>query len=437
MSFDKINTHKDGHTRRFKQKERPWTMSVSNNHLLLVDRPYNKNHISTSEIDDFFPLNHVTLINEAKPLNTPEQWNNIEKELEEKAINVTKKWDPHYGVIKKTFDVPVTKYLIKENLEQYELNWLKWNDLYYDPKYIYSYYGDDKDLKGTLTKYCLREWEEPKINNFESIYKKTFNEVKPHKKTLQTKDSYWEIDLGSLQNISHIVTYGKYSITRQFPRNSSYKGNSFIKVLLNNRDESYVKKYSVSFKNESTQKWISYKTFDGNINPFTPKVNNVNILTRCIRIKPLDFVKSKSMIISIYSEVKPVKKNNVDVEEDEEIIKYTLVPPNNTEQRNDGYGERCISPEYVFRQQQKKEKRKRMKEHVQDQINGLHSDSDDCSYGENDYYNEHAYYDENGNYCCDLNYYSDENDYYSDDYDDYDDYYSDSNDCSHDENNEL
>ncbi len=381
MSFDeqpfKSNTHRDGHTRRYKQKERPWSISVSNDPLLLVNRPYNRNHVSTSEIDDFFPVNNVNL-NNALSLNTSERWNNVEKTLEEKAVNVTKEWDPYHGVIKKTFNVPVTKYLIKENLEEYELNWLKWNNKYYDPKYIYTYSGDDDDLKGTLSRYCLREWEEPVISNNESIYKKTFIEVTSHKKTLQTKACYWELDLGTLQNISHIVTFGRYSKTRPFPKNRTHKGNTYVSVLLSHREESYVKKYSVSYKDEATQKWITYKTFDGNINPFTPKINSVNILTRCIRIKPLDYVQSKSMIISLYSEITHAKKI-VEDEEDDEIIQYTLVPPNNSEARNDGYGERPVSPEWKLGQYYKTERRKRMKEHITDQMNGLNSDSDDCS----------------------------------------------------------
>ncbi len=393
--FPKDNTHRDGHTHRFKQKE----YFDSKNYLLKTERSYSRDHISLSDIDDFFP-NNLVLLNgndKERPLNTSEQWSNIEKALEEKSVKTSKKWDPYDGVVTKTYDVPVSKYLLKENLASMELSWLKWNNNYYDPQYIYTFVGDDDDTKGTLKNYCPCIWADPEIPGYQTIITKTFNEVKPTKKVLQTKSNHWEIDLGSVQNITHMATWGKYPILRPFPiyRKSFYydRSNSnktYVKVLLNNRDESYVKKYSVSYKDVATQKWIGYKDFEGNINPHTPKTNSLNIISRYLRIKPLDFVGSRSMIISLYGEILPEKKTNKknkaktdDDSDDEEIIKYTLIPPNSSEKRNDGYGERCISPEYYYGQYYKTERKKRMKKLMKQQIDSLynnfelHSDSED------------------------------------------------------------
>jgi hypothetical protein len=65
-------------------------------------------------------------------------------------------------------------------------------------------------------------------------------------------------------------------------------------------DDSYVTKYSVAYKDYHTQKWVHYNEFEGNINSYAPKINPVDIYSRFIRIKPLEFVRTKSMIISIY-----------------------------------------------------------------------------------------------------------------------------------------
>ncbi len=389
-TFPKKDTHVDGHTHRYKRRE----FFDSNNYVLTADRKYSSEVIPLSEIDDFFP-NNINLTTyscgEEKPLNSQEQWEQVEKTLEEKSIKTTKKWEPFDGVVTKTYSIPVNRYLLKKTTAPVEFTWLKWNNQYYDPTYIYSYVGED-DTRGTLKNYCSSEWVDPEIPNHKILYKKIFNEVKSNKKLLQTKSCYWEIDLGSVQDISHIVTFGKYPQTRLFPMFKNYTNyvnyvrnnntKTFIKVLLNNRDESYVKKFTVSFKSPHTQKWIGYKEFDANLNPYTPKTNELNIKSRYVRIKPIDSVGSRSIIINLYGPdmAKVTKRKNIKNEnedEDEEIIKYTLTPPNLSKKRNDGCGERCISPEWRYGQYHKNERRKQMNKLIKQQQDSLYGNSDD------------------------------------------------------------
>jgi len=86
--FPKYNTHRDGHTHWFKQKER----FDSKNYLIKTERLYSRDHIGLSDIDDFFPNNLVVLNGNDKerPLNTPEKCSNIEKALEKKLIKTSK-----------------------------------------------------------------------------------------------------------------------------------------------------------------------------------------------------------------------------------------------------------------------------------------------------------------------------------------------------------
>ena len=165
--------------------------------------------------------------------------------------------------------------------------------------------------------------------------------------------------------IKSILTFGKYPSNRPFPRrkynyNSYYcdTNKPYVNVVDIVNDDSYVTNYSVSYKDSKTQKWVYYNEFEGNINSYTSKINPVNIYSRYIRIKPLKFVNTKSMIIYVYVSKNTNKNDNKSEDEDEEVVSYTLVPPNNKQIRYDGYGERCYSPDYFYGQYNKNERKK-------------------------------------------------------------------------------
>lgn len=75
------------------------------------------------------------------------------------------------------------------------------------------------------------------------------------------------------------------------------------------------------------------------------------------------------MIIYVY-----VSKNtnkNEHESEDEEVISYTLVPPNNKQIRYDGYGETRYSPDYFYAQYNKNVKKKYIKYMMEEQLENL------------------------------------------------------------------
>jgi hypothetical protein len=144
-----------------------------------------------------------------------------------------------------------------------------------------------------------------------------------------------------------------------------------VNVVETVNDDSYVTNYSVAYKDLQTQKWIYYNEFEGNINSYTAKINPVDIYSRYIRIKPLKFVKTKSMIIYVYVSKNTHKNKDKIEDEDEELVSYTLVPSNNKQIRYDGYGETRYSPDYFYAQYYKNERKKNIKYMMEEQLEDL------------------------------------------------------------------
>ena len=360
----KYDWHKNKNTLRYKN----YDYNSCKNHILECHRNLNKEKIPVTIIDEYFDNKFINCTNgysnyKFRPLNTDYLWTNVENALEDTSIQTIKKWNPRYGVVCRTFNVPIENYVLKDNTLQKELSWLKWNNQYYDPNYLYTFTGNDDDTCGVLKKLCPLKWTEPEIENMESTGRKIFTQKKNKNKLVQTSECYYKLDLGDVMNIKSILTFGKYPSNRPFPRrkdnyNSYYYDTNkpYVNVVDIINDDSYVTNYSVAYKDSQTQKWVYYKEFEGNINSYTAKINPVNIYSRYIRIKPLKFVKTKSMIIYVYIS-KNTNKNEHE-SEDEEVVSYTLVPSNNKQIRYDGYGERCYSPDYFYEQYNKNERKK-------------------------------------------------------------------------------
>jgi hypothetical protein len=215
----------------------------------------------------------------------------------------------------------------------------------------------------------------------ESTGRKIFTQKKKKNKLVQTRECYYEIDLGHPKHIQSIVTFGKYPSYRAFPRRkyNTYgyycdTNKPYVNVVEVVNDDSYVTNYSVSYKDSQTQKWVHYNEFEGNINSYTAKINPLDIYSRYIRIKPLKFVKTKSMIIYVYVS-KNTNKNEdkCEDEEDEEVVSYTLVPSNNKQIRYDGYGETRYSPDYFYAQYNKTERKKNIKYMMEEQLDDLNN----------------------------------------------------------------
>jgi len=378
----KYDWYKNKHTLRYVQNNN------STNYILNCDRKIINDQIPLSIIDEFFDEGFINCRNkygyynknfQLRLLNKKHQWLYVEESLNKEAKKIIKKWDPFNGVLCKIFYVPIQKYILINNNLDY-LTWLNWNNNYYDPSYIYVYNGNEDDTEGTLKKYCLLKWNEPKIENLEVIFNKVLIEKKKKKKFKKLNDIYYEIDLGKNVNILSIATFGKYPNKRIFPKiknkynNYYYNTNKpYVNVIENIYNDSFVKKYSVYYKDSLTQKWIYYKDFDGNQNSYTCKINPVDIYSRFIRIKPLEYVKTKSLIIYIYGST--IKKQDIIIDnsdsDEEEIIKYTLTPPNQNNYRHDGKGNQRYSPDYYFGQYYKTERKKKVKELLDEELNDL------------------------------------------------------------------
>ena len=375
----KYDWHKNKNTLRYKH----FDYYSCKNPILECNRNLNKEKIPVTIIDEYFDNKLIDCTNgysnyQFRPLNTDYLWSNVEDALEELSIKTIKKWNPRYGVVCWTFNVPIENYVLKDNTLQKELTWLKWNNQYYDPNYLYTFVGNEDDTSGVLKKLCPLKWIEPEIENMESTGRKIFNQKKNKNRLVQTSECYYEIDLGDVKNIKSILTFGKYPSTRSFPRrkynyNSYYcdTNKPYVNIVEIINDDSYVTNYSVAYKDSQTQKWVHYNEFEGNINSYTAKINPVDIYSRYIRIKPLKFVKTKSMIINVYVSKNTNKNDYNNESEDEEVVSYTLVPPNNKQIRYDGYGETRYSPDYFYAQYNKNERKKYIKCIMEEQVKNL------------------------------------------------------------------
>ena len=374
----KYDWHKNKNTLRYKK----FHYMSCKNHILECRRNLNKEEIPVTIIDEYFDNKFIDCTNvysnyQFRPLNTDYLWTNVENALEDTSLQTIKKWNHEYGVVCKTFNVPVENYVLKDNAIQKELSWLKWNKEYYDPNYLYTFVGDD-DMYGILKKLCPLKWKEPEIENMESTGRKIFTQKKKKNKLIQTSECYYEIDLGDVKNIKSVLTFGKYPSYRSFPRRkyNTYgyycdTNKPYVNVVDIINDDSYVTNYSVSYKDSQTQKWVHYNEFEGNVNSYTAKINQVDIYSRYIRIKPLKFVKTKSMIIYVYVSKNTNKNEDNCEDEDEEVVSYTLVPSNNKQIRYDGYGETRYSPDYFYAQYNKNERKKYIKYMMEEQLENL------------------------------------------------------------------
>ena len=380
----KYNWHTNKHTLRYKRIH----YVSCQNYTVECNRDDKKDEIPITAIDEYFDDQFIQSTNQygctvrlSRPLNTDDRWSNVENELKDASIQTIKKWDPSNGVVCRTFHIPVQKYVLKDSTLEKEISWLKWNRQYYDPNYLYTFEGDQDDSVGVLKKYCPLKWKEPEIDNMESTGRKIFSQRKKKNKLVQTSECYYQIDLGDVKHIQAIVTFGKYPSNRPFPKrkgrnmgwNSDYyyydTSKPYVNVVEVINDDSYVTNYSVAYKDSQTQKWAYYNEFEGNVNSYTPKINPVDIYSRYIRIKPLKFVKTKTMMIYVY--VSKTAHPNEYESEDEEVVRYTLIPPIDKELRIDGYGERCYSPDYTYAQYYKTERKKKIKNMMEEQLESV------------------------------------------------------------------
>ena len=103
----KYDWHKNKNTLRYKR----FDYLSCKNHILECNRNLNKEKIPVTIIDEYFDNKLIDCTNgysnyQFRPLNTDYLWTNVENALEEASIQTIKKWNPRYGVVCRTFNVP-------------------------------------------------------------------------------------------------------------------------------------------------------------------------------------------------------------------------------------------------------------------------------------------------------------------------------------------
>lgn len=357
--------NKNKHTLRYNYKKYNY-----NKNLLLESNRKINDYIPITKIDNYFDDNFICLNKQSRPLNDKNKWNNVIDELNELSIKTTKKYNKYDNLLTTTYEIPIIGHVLSNNnIKEQNTNWLKWNNQFYDPQYIYKYEGDDNHINGSLKIYCQNDWIPSSIHNMEIIASQKCKE------NMIKSQRYYQIDLKSYQYIKYIVTFGKYPYTIIFPRRKINNNHFYCDInkphikILNYDIDSYVKKYSISYKDKNTNKWIHYKEFDGNNKSYEEKINEIDIYTRYIRIVPIEYIEAKDMIIHIYSN-NIIKNEKKEEDDDIEIVSYTLIPSNN-DKVNDGYGYRCYSPDYHYQQYNKTERKKQIKNMLNDMLNDI------------------------------------------------------------------
>ena len=284
-------------------------------------------------------------------------WENAEDELERLAISKKSSYNARDGVVINTYKVPVIGHNVVDNNTDNAIirdkndppqkrdkrcNWLKWNNVYYDPSFIYKYDGNEGQTCGILTKISKINLDDVNIQDTSVLCSGEYNE--------RFKNPYIELDLGHARNISHIVMKGPFVPTTHFPKHLkkikrrraiNYRSNvwdkprnGYVRIISNNDNISWVSSYSVKYRDTLTGRWKPYEgVFSGNCNAFDSAITEVDIYSRHIRITPIDYTGKKVMQVKIYG---PSNGNN----EDKEIIQtvtYNVTPQNCASTRCDGF----------------------------------------------------------------------------------------------------
>lgn len=329
--------------------------------------------IAVTEIDDYFDYGFSK--GYERRFNTPERWEKLEEMLQEIAVKISKEFNRYEGHCKIHYDIPVIGHMLYPNTymntkrQKIEENWIFWNGKYYDPDYIYQYFpynqsndgshssrcvysGDERNQMGYLKPVCplIKGGKDPltKLGKIDTKH----NRIAAVSLTKQNKD-YIQLDLGRVCEITHIGTLGAYPTRlRYFPyisdenywllryhgrrRRRRARRSRFVYVIEDETELSWVLRYKIEFRDLHTGKWIQYEaSFNGNQDVGTESIHKVSIMTRYLRVTPLDYHNQRRMRLNIYGEglKRELKEGDIELE----TIRYTISPPTN-KKLFDGYG---------------------------------------------------------------------------------------------------
>jgi hypothetical protein len=420
----KCRIKQNGHTfkkspySRFRQK----ALEIERNGSKVLKNDENYYEVPITEIDEYFD-DAFWKENKRRPLNTRAQWEDILEILETSAVAVTKEFLHSSRQMRTHYDLPVIGHIIilpssdndpfdcqtaKSRQTALQVRkWLKWNGKLYDPSFIYQYIGSNYYANnGYLRKICsIKAIEKsmvleqelgktyPSSSSSSFVSSTTARYFPHHIKTVSLSipnndsRSYYEIDLGRITEITHLVSLGGFpkhlklfpcrkmsnhirirhtrsaSSTRKYDRYERSK-NYFLRkkhvyIIDDEEDLTWVESFLLHYRDLTTGKWIQYnQIFNGNHDISTERVNEVSLLTRFVRITPVEYHHAKEMRMIFYGkETEPVSRTDATLEEAEEeslvqlsqTIRYTVFPQSLPDQYQGGLGcrcERCLpSPE--------------------------------------------------------------------------------------------
>ena len=352
----KEDTHHDNHTLR----KRIHIRSVEKKDRIEREYKYigNKYGYYITDIDEMIDNKRFTLSGNSIPINSPIVWENLEDTLNEFAKYKNIKLDSIGGKYTE-YTLPSIKFIEysnAKNTENEDTYMIKWNNEYYDNRYIYKFMGKN-DSSGILTKLFLIHSEPPVFENMPNINRMAVGIFSSEPKYLceyhgyisrqhvfhNQNNKFIQFEFNELKRITHIGTMGRYPNQRYFP-SKLHSGSVFynhwkkqqskyntLKVCEQEDLHYYVMTYEIHYRG-TNGKWISLGRFTGNKNVDTENINKVDILARYIRITPLTYRgTTPSMRIAIYGETSIGSTNNnsdlsagESIRMSQELIKYTL-----------------------------------------------------------------------------------------------------------------
>lgn len=373
--FTKNREKRDGHTykaRRDFHRNHSVRISRKDNARSEQFQTYNQqaNETGITEIDDFFDEGFCKLPpgfrwNVDRSFNRPEIWDNVEDILLNNAVKIKPRFHRYSGICEYDYEIPIIGHMIHRNNNNYSEdygygapstkaqrknkfmidNWYYFRGKLYDPHYLYLYTPLQKELR-KVCNFLPNNRYDPQLQKGKRNESK-LNCIAISKMT-KTKQEYIEIDLGQIYEITNIGTLGGYP-SRVRPLSSCYdvkeeengslslyKRNmrTPLYVVTSDSELCWVTKYRISYKDIATKKWRHYsQPLTGNRDISTEVIQNISILTRSLRIIPLEYHNAKSMRVLVYgqsfsSEESLMNAGKAKVEtEGIETITYTIRYP--------------------------------------------------------------------------------------------------------------
>lgn len=220
-------------------------------------------------------------------------------------------------------------------------HWLKWNDQYYDPAYVYILHDN------YLQKYSEIHPEKPVVDKDSHSLSITFGRNQHPSHTLDASTTI-EFQLKKPTMVTHIATMGGEFNTKLFPErlqrirkhnryNYRFWRNArkgFVHIVTDPSTFSWVTLYEVSYQDMQTGKWIGVGKYSGNIDAGNYVIQNIGeIFAKKFRIKSLDHHYEPKLRLMVYGKDTEMKREN-DNTDMNNIVTYTII-------------ERAVHPKWI------------------------------------------------------------------------------------------